>query len=301
MKYKLSICVVTMNRAQQLKEALESCLACVLPEKTEFVVIDNASTDNTEQVVKQLLMDSGIVFYYEKLRYNLGVGGGRNYAFSKARGTYMYILDDDAIIDTKNNCDFFITAVKLLDADERVVSLTTQIYDTAWGRNRIEHCGQKLADGTSRCKMFCGGSHFLRKGFFRDDPYLSNKYGYEELPPSLIIIDAGMKNVFCPDLRVIHKPKINKWDKKSTQNHALLIRECAIPYAIKKRMYPMFFIPILWMAFQLRVCKHLHDIPEGRHKCTVEVDKIYQEHSELKRIKNTTVLKMVYYFGFSVF
>ena len=42
----LSICVVTMNRANQLKEALESCLACELPIKTEFVIIDNASCDN---------------------------------------------------------------------------------------------------------------------------------------------------------------------------------------------------------------------------------------------------------------
>ena len=52
MGYKLSIGVVTMNRAAQLKEALESCLACQLPAKTEFIIIDNASTDNTEEIVK---------------------------------------------------------------------------------------------------------------------------------------------------------------------------------------------------------------------------------------------------------
>ena len=51
---KLSICVVTMNRANQLSEALQSCLLCELPRETEFVIIDNASTDHTEQVVKEI-------------------------------------------------------------------------------------------------------------------------------------------------------------------------------------------------------------------------------------------------------
>ena len=52
-EYELSVCVITMNRAEQLKEALESCVACKLPEKTEFVVLDNASTDDTELKVEE--------------------------------------------------------------------------------------------------------------------------------------------------------------------------------------------------------------------------------------------------------
>ena len=50
---KLSIAVVTMNRSIQLIEALDSCLTCNLPNDTEFVIIDNASTDDTEQKVKE--------------------------------------------------------------------------------------------------------------------------------------------------------------------------------------------------------------------------------------------------------
>ena len=50
----LSIAVITWNRSKQLIEALESCLVCELPKETEFIIIDNASTDDTEQVVKAL-------------------------------------------------------------------------------------------------------------------------------------------------------------------------------------------------------------------------------------------------------
>lgn len=50
----LSIVVITWNRSKQLAEALGSCFACDLPEDTEFVIIDNASTDDTEAVVSSL-------------------------------------------------------------------------------------------------------------------------------------------------------------------------------------------------------------------------------------------------------
>lgn len=70
---KLSICVITMNRAAQLKEALESCLACELPNETEFIVIDNASVDDTEQTVRNVLKDCGFPYYYEKMAENFGV------------------------------------------------------------------------------------------------------------------------------------------------------------------------------------------------------------------------------------
>ena len=52
---KLSIVVITMNRANQLKDALQSCVNSKLPEDTEFVIVDNASSDNTREIVKNFL------------------------------------------------------------------------------------------------------------------------------------------------------------------------------------------------------------------------------------------------------
>lgn len=49
----LSITFVTMNRSKQLENAINSCLMCNLPSETEFVIVDNASTDNTEEIIKK--------------------------------------------------------------------------------------------------------------------------------------------------------------------------------------------------------------------------------------------------------
>ena len=294
----LTISVITMNRALQLKEALDSCLFCDLPENTEFVIIDNASSDNTKDVVYECLQNSGYCFYYEKLPENLGVGGGRNYAFEKASGKYIYVMDDDAVISGDNK-NFFKSAMEYFEKHEDVVTLTTQIYDTAWKKNRLEQFGQEVYKGLYYCMMFCGGSHFLRKDFFETPPYLNNKYGYEEIPPSLYVADAGMKNMFCPSLKVIHKPKVNKWDKSKEENVHILINECATAYALKKMMYPKIFFPVLKMAYLKRCKMYLNK--DGKKQADKLVKDIIKEYKGLKKIKVKTVIEEFKKFGLAVF
>lgn len=298
---KLSICVITMNRAMQVREALDSCLSCELPAETEFVVIDNASTDNTEEIVHGVLNTCGYQYYYEKLTENLGVGGGRNYAYEKASGDFVYMLDDDAVIDVKSNPSFFLQAIDVFESHLDVVTLTTQIYDTAWERNRIEVGGIKISENLYKCQMFCGGSHFLRKAFFVNPPYLPNKYGYEEIPPSLRAINARKVNVFCSDLKIIHQPKNNKWDWDDEKNHDLLVKGIALPYAIKKMMYPMIALPMLQLANKRRIKLYLNNVSNAKHRVNETAKNFCGEYSIKEKIKISTLYRMFREFKLSVF
>lgn len=297
----LSICVVTMNRANQLREALESCLACELPKDTEFIVVDNASTDKTEMVVKELLGASQYHYYYEKETVNLGAGGGRFRYYELSRGKYVYGMDDDAVIDTEKNPNFFIRAIDILEKNDRIATLATQIYDKAWGSNRLQEEGRLISSNLYLCKMFCGGSHFLRRSAYENPPYFANIYGYEELPPSLIAFDKGYLNVFCSDLLVEHRPLVDKWNISNIDNHKFLINECATPYAIKRHMYPRIFMPILKLAFIRRCNKHLRHVPFGKKKAKDIVNNKEMYSSLNYKIKIRTVLKMYRLFGKSVF
>ena len=78
---KLTIAIITMNRSEQLKMALQSCLNCDLPKDTQFVIIDNASTDNTESSVRELFEFNCYEYIYHKNQENVGAGKGRNIAF----------------------------------------------------------------------------------------------------------------------------------------------------------------------------------------------------------------------------
>ncbi len=286
-----------MNRADQLREALSSVLKCDLPDETEFVIIDNASTDNTGDVVVDTLQNRNC--YYEKMEQNLGCGGGRNYAFGKATGKYVYVLDDDAVIDDSDP-NFFRKAIRLMDQNEKIISLTTQIYDTAWKANRLSGTGETV-DGVPVCYMFCGGSHFLRRDFFDAAPYFPNKYGYEELIPSMKIWDSGRINALLLDQRIIHMPKVNKWDHKDPRNVELLIRECGLLYGMKKQIYPTAFRPLLFLAFQRRVKKYLSGIEGGKRKAVELAKQIGAQRVEKKKVGIGTVMFLYRKFGLTVF
>ncbi len=300
MKPKLTIGLVTMNRAEQLAEALRSCLNASLPNETEFVVIDNASVDNTEQIVKEILSNSGYAYYYEKLSENIGCGRGRNYAYSKSSGEYYYSLDDDAVIDEPCR-DFFAYAIRLLDENTEIVTLTTQIYDTAWEDNRLKETAVKLQDDLYECKTFCGGSHFLRRSFFEGAPYFSNEYGFEEIPPSLYVADAGFKNVFCSSIRVIHKPKTNKWDYRDERNQEILIKECVLQYAIKKAIYPAIVTPVLWLAYKARCRRHLKQVSDWKQRADALRKQTEHRTAKLRRIRMRTVTRLYKKFGKAAF
>lgn len=300
MEKKLTIGIVTMNREEQLAKALQSCLITALPDETEFVVIDNASSDNTEKVVEELLANSGYKYYYEKLQENIGCGRGRNYAFSKAHGQYYYSLDDDAVID-KGCKDFFTRAIEILDKNTEIVTLTTQIYDTAWKSNRLDETSAKLSSDLYECKMFCGGSHFLRRSFFTSEPYFSNNYGYEEIPSSLYVADAGLQNVFCSSIRIIHMPRINKWNHSDEKNHTLLINECVLQYAIKKSVYPKIILPILYMAYLARCNRYLKQIPDWRKRANDLYKQTEDSTKMLRRIQLKTVASLYKKFGNEIF
>lgn len=297
---KLTIGIVTMNREEQLAEALYSCLRTDLPNETEFVVIDNASTDNTEKIVKEILTNSGYEYYYEKLPENIGCGRGRNYAFSKSCGSYYYSLDDDAVID--EHCkDFFLYALDILDKNTGIVTLTTQIYDTAWKSNRLDRTSVKLEDDLYECKMFCGGSHFLRRDFFKEAPYFSNRYGYEEIPASLYVVDAGCKNVFCSAIRIIHNPKVNKWNCSDEKNHTLFINECVLQYVIKSAIYPKMVKPILYMAYKARCWRHLKHVPNWKQRTNDLLSQTKDNAKSLQRIRLRTVIELYKKFGNAIF
>ena len=296
---KLSIAVVTMNRATQLIEALQSCVASMLPSDTQFVIIDNASTDHTEHVINRFFEENPYEYYYEKLPQNIGCGNGRNYAYLKSKGDYVYFMDDDAYIDSKCN-DFFIRAIEIFEENKNIASLTTQIYDLAWNKNRVLAGGPVIDKNVRHCMILCGGSHFLSRHFLGDtNPYFPNKYGYEEILPSLRIVDAGYMNAFVEWLCVIHNPLVNKWDYSIKNNEHLLVKGIAIPRAMKSKYYPIITIPFIYIAFLLRSIKYLN---RNQRKLAVQmVDEFCHSYEFGDRISLRTIVRMYMNFGFSIF
>lgn len=96
---KISVVICTYNRAQMLRGALESLLSQSISQKDyEVIIVDNASTDNTQDVVQEFLQHDNVQYIYEMTP---GLSRARNIGWRLTTGTYVAFLDDDAIPSTQ--------------------------------------------------------------------------------------------------------------------------------------------------------------------------------------------------------
>lgn len=95
---RLSICVLTYNREEFLKQALRSLQTAAAHSTIAFEVVvnDNASTDATEAVVKSFA-DDGLNVRYFRNSTNIGAAPNIVVAASRARGDYIWLFGDDDI------------------------------------------------------------------------------------------------------------------------------------------------------------------------------------------------------------
>ena len=92
--HTLSICIGTLNRASFLKETLESIGRQAKPDEVEIVIVDGASTDDTEQTVRRFEASWGVVRYVRREK-NYGVDRDYDQAVEAASGKYCWLLSDD--------------------------------------------------------------------------------------------------------------------------------------------------------------------------------------------------------------
>jgi glycosyltransferase involved in cell wall biosynthesis len=88
---KVSVIILTYNRADRLTEAIESVLNQTFRD-LELIIVDNYSSDNTQSVVDSF-HDERIRYFKNKNRGFLGIN--RNFGIEKAKGEYIAFLDDD--------------------------------------------------------------------------------------------------------------------------------------------------------------------------------------------------------------
>ena len=89
----ISIVIATYNRARTLPQSLASCLAQT-DKDIEVVVIDDGSTDDTEQLIQEQIKNDARIRYI-KLEKNQGASVARNRGIQEAKGEWVMVWDSD--------------------------------------------------------------------------------------------------------------------------------------------------------------------------------------------------------------
>ena len=125
-----SIIIPTYNRAAFIEATLEGVLQQTYPHY-EIIVIDNCSTDNTDELLRPLIQANQIQFIRHEQNYERA--RSRNTGMSAARGDFVTFLDSDDFMYPTNLADAadyarahpdskcFHNLYQLVDADRNVI------------------------------------------------------------------------------------------------------------------------------------------------------------------------------------
>jgi GT2 family glycosyltransferase len=131
----LSVIVVNWNVCDLLRDCLRSlCEQMRLPRDAwELIVVDNASTDGSAEMLQQQFPDATLLFNRE----NVGFGKANNQALRICRGRYVLLLNPDTVV-----------------LDQAVDKMLTLMHE----RGDIAALGCRLIGGDGHFQRWTGGS-----------------------------------------------------------------------------------------------------------------------------------------------
>jgi len=104
----LSVCIVSWNTRADLRAALASVFARAGEAAFEVIVVDNASTDGSAEMVREEFPAAQLIVN----RWNRGFAAGNNQALRRARGRYELLLNSDTVV----HAGAFAELVRFMDA-----------------------------------------------------------------------------------------------------------------------------------------------------------------------------------------
>lgn len=125
----ISVIIPSYNSAQYVGQAVKSALSQTIQEEVEVIVIDDASSDHTQEAVKEISANMAKrSLIYCRNEKNLGVAETRNKGIRMAKGEYIAFLDADdwwdlekldmqADLIKKRDCPFVFSGRELMDAN----------------------------------------------------------------------------------------------------------------------------------------------------------------------------------------
>ncbi len=249
MKVDLSVIILSYNTKRLTEECLSSLLnslSKIKGLKIEIIVVDNGSTDGSDEMLKNFKFKNSIQFKLIINKTNAGYPKGNNQALKLAQGKYVLFLNSDVLIDNVN----FSNIINYLDKNQNIGVLTVKVllsnktidpashrgFPTIWNSICYFSGLEELFRNILRLNKIFGGYHLvhlnLQKIHEIDSPtgafYLTRKkileklggfdedffmYG-EDLDLSYRIKKLGYMIVYYPLYQVIHLKHASGLDKK---------------------------------------------------------------------------------------
>ncbi len=225
----ISVVIVNYKVPEYLIETIRSLRDAQLYEKTEVIVVDNDSQDQSQQIITGQFPE----IIWIQMKNNVGFGKACNIGVKKAQGTYILLLNPDTVISKntlvasinfmKENPEVGMMGPKILNPDGTLQESCHRSFPSPMdavyhflGLGKIFHKNKRFGkyyltyldpdistqvDAISGSFMFISRSLYNQIGGFDEHFFM---YG-EDLDLCWRVSDAGYKVWYFPDTKIIHR------------------------------------------------------------------------------------------------
>lgn len=235
----VSVVVPTYQRAQRLPALVHALEHQSLdPDEFEVILVSDGSTDESVDVLHDLMRDTPIQLRCEPLPVNRGAAHARNAGASLARAPILAFTDDDCQPDP----GWLDAGIRAFDADDvHVVQGRTEPVTPAgpWAATR---------DITSFTGIYEACNVFYRSEAFRSVGGFDELLGWfcEDTAVGLAVVAAGGSSAFAPDALVLHDVSYPGW--RWWLRHAWLHRN----WNVLVKRHPRLRNDLLWQRWFFR-------------------------------------------------
>jgi GT2 family glycosyltransferase len=282
---RLSIIIVNYNVRHFLEQALLSVRRAMRGIEGEVWVVDNNSVDDSARMVQEKFPEVRLIAN----KTNPGFAVANNQAIRQSAGEYVLLLNPDTLVeeDTFRKCLIFMDShpdagalgVKLIDGSGKFLPESKRGFPSPWvafcktfglaalfPKSRLfnrYYLGHLDENETHEVDVLAGAFMFIRRAALDKAGLLDEAffmYG-EDIDLSYRIIEAGYKNYYFPETKIIHYK--GESTKKGSLNYVRTFYQAMIIFARKHftgRRAGLFILMLqaaIWLRAGMTLLKNL--------------------------------------------
>ena len=227
---QVSVIIVNYNVSAFLRLCLQSVTKALKPVKGEIIVVDNASSDDSCQMVKKHFPEVKLI----ENKINTGFGSANNQGVSHAQGDYILILNPDTFIPENT----FLLLLNFAKSQPKLGAIGAALYDGSgqflpeskrniptpkvalqklMQNDQTYYANQLKENDTGRVDILVGAFMFLKRSVYQQVNGFDEHYFMfgEDIDLSYTLRHNDYQNFYFPKLKVIHfKGESSLKDKK---------------------------------------------------------------------------------------
>jgi glycosyltransferase involved in cell wall biosynthesis len=245
---KVSIQIITKNRANLLPLAIESALNQTY-KNLEVIIVDNNSTDKTEELMKKYVALDNRIKYFRVIEH-LNITEARNRALSKSNGKYIAVLDSDDFWLSQDKIEKQIDFMEK-NTDHGLIgnfSIIVNSNNQKIGEIKNETDWVKIKEKFLLKNQIVHSSSLIRKNVLDEIGGYVSKYEIWEDYATFLKIGKQYKIANLPEIMTAYKKHAGNISNFSKIKNLFILARIIFD---NKRFYPKFFTAMFLVVLRI--------------------------------------------------